>query len=597
MRKSLRNILIVTAMMLCTTLWVSATPEYTVLDGMITKYNANADIVTIPAVIDGVEIAGIDPNAFLNKDMHTVIIEEGIEVIRPKAFVGCKNLQYVKSPESMLLINEKAFFDCNPNLELDVDAKTHVMGEAAAVTLLETEEGTTGDSTTGGSTTGGTTSGGSTTIEFLYSGNTITGCLGEEAEIVIPESVDGVTITAIGDSAFEGNTVITSVVIPDTVTSIGARAFKGCTALVQLTLSKNLSSAGKETFSECSALKSVTIPGSLKRIPEKMFYICPALTEVVFEEGVERTGTYAFCECPALKTVSVPSTITHIGVWSFGNCLALEGFDMPEGLVTVGSAGFYRCQKITEIIMPDTVTTMETHAFRGCSKLTNLKLSENINRIGYRALNGCGFTGIEIPKNVIYIDDESFYQCQKLVSIEIPDGIISIGNKAFYGCFRMTECIIYGEDVTFGTDVFFSVAEGCKIWAPEGSATALSAEEKGISYSVIKDKASVLEENVYLNGEAVTADTVIKNGDKLSVNYKIMKSDDNDNEMLLALLKFDEDGNFLGFAPIYVSVDGNSQGAIEGSFDITDEYQVKIVLFNSIQDFKALCGAKEFKCE
>ena len=55
--------------------------------------------------------------------------------------------------------------------------------------------------------------------------------LGSASSVVIPETVEGMTVTAIGESAFEGNTSLASIDLPDTVTVIGKRAFAGCTSL------------------------------------------------------------------------------------------------------------------------------------------------------------------------------------------------------------------------------------------------------------------------------------------------------------------------------------------------------------------------------
>lgn len=49
--------------------------------------------------------------------------------------------------------------------------------------------------------------------------------------IVIPESINGIPVTAIAREAFDECRGIRSITIPDSVTSIGTRAFYGCTSL------------------------------------------------------------------------------------------------------------------------------------------------------------------------------------------------------------------------------------------------------------------------------------------------------------------------------------------------------------------------------
>ena len=57
---------------------------------------------------------------------------------------------------------------------------------------------------------------------------TITKYNGEEQEVIIPSTINGKTVTRIGDCAFKDCTSLTSVNIPDSVTRIGDGAFKGC---------------------------------------------------------------------------------------------------------------------------------------------------------------------------------------------------------------------------------------------------------------------------------------------------------------------------------------------------------------------------------
>ena len=56
----------------------------------------------------------------------------------------------------------------------------------------------------------------------------ITGCNGSVVNAVIPDSIDGYTVTAINDTAFEWCDLLTTVEIPDSVTTIGASVFRYC---------------------------------------------------------------------------------------------------------------------------------------------------------------------------------------------------------------------------------------------------------------------------------------------------------------------------------------------------------------------------------
>ena len=63
---------------------------------------------------------------------------------------------------------------------------------------------------------------------------TVVSYTGSASTVVIPEIVEGYTVTAIAPDAFKENTILTSITLPNTITVIGARAFKGCTALSQM---------------------------------------------------------------------------------------------------------------------------------------------------------------------------------------------------------------------------------------------------------------------------------------------------------------------------------------------------------------------------
>ncbi|MGN0140857.1 MAG: leucine-rich repeat protein, partial [Roseburia sp.] len=124
-----------------------------------------------------------------------------------------------------------------------------------------------GYSSYGGGSSKGVDSNGNEYVIYTYEVDgrnaTITGYKGNASVMVIPETLDGYTVTAIGGSAFKNNTRLAAVVIPDSVTSIGGWAFYGCTSLQNVTLSKNLLELGSSAFGNCVGITAIEIPKSI----------------------------------------------------------------------------------------------------------------------------------------------------------------------------------------------------------------------------------------------------------------------------------------------------------------------------------------------
>lgn len=60
------------------------------------------------------------------------------------------------------------------------------------------------------------------------------------SELILPEKINGKTVTGISSNAFAGNTSIKTVYIPKTVTEIGDKAFSGCSALTKIVYEGNV---------------------------------------------------------------------------------------------------------------------------------------------------------------------------------------------------------------------------------------------------------------------------------------------------------------------------------------------------------------------
>ena len=114
----------------------------------------------------------------------------------------------------------------------------------------------------------------------------ITGYTGTATTVRIPERINNLSVVAIEEEAFEGNTRITSVVIPNTVTYIQYRAFANCVNLTSVTLSSSLTEIHAGAFSGCVRLTSITLPASIRAIGGGAFQNCSALTAVNIPDSV-----------------------------------------------------------------------------------------------------------------------------------------------------------------------------------------------------------------------------------------------------------------------------------------------------------------------
>ena len=194
---------------------------------------------------------------------------------------------------------------------------------------------------------------------------TVTGYDGSDTVIVIPDSVSGIPVTKIANSAFKGKQRITSITVPDSVTSIG-----------------------DDAFSFCTSLESVVIGDSVTSIGEYAFYDCSSLESVVIGDSVTSIGNYAFDDCKSLESVTIPDSVTSIGRSAFSFCTSLESVTIPDSVTSIGERAFSSCTSLESVVIGDSVTSIGYNAFSGCFSLTEVY-----------------YNGSAAEWNSIYIDD------------------------------------------------------------------------------------------------------------------------------------------------------------------------------------------------
>jgi hypothetical protein len=195
--------------------------------------------------------------------------------------------------------------------------------------------------------------------------------------VTIPANINGLTVTTIGDNAFEGCYNLWSVTIPNSVTSIGDLAFFECKSLTSVILPNSVTSIGGSAFYYCTSLTSVTLPNSVTSIGDYTFQGCASLTSVTLPNSVTSIGSEAFAECYGLTSVTIENGVTSIGDYAFFECTSLTSVTIPNSVTTIGTNAFALCFRLTSVTIPASVTSIGMAAFAGCYRLTEVYFQGN----------------------------------------------------------------------------------------------------------------------------------------------------------------------------------------------------------------------------
>ena len=307
---------------------------------------------------------------------------------------------------------------------------------------------------------------------------TITGYVGDaRAEsnqtdgitVVIPDSIDGKTVTTIAADAFADHASIERLAIPDSVISIGFGAFKGCKGLVAMR-TPVYTCEGAPYFgalfgAESHNANGYTVPTGLttlvltagETIPDCTFYACRNLKVVGLPAELTEMGNFAFYNCQSLVYIATAKTALHtVGQNAFTNCESLLSLDIPATAETLGFAMLEGCGVLESLTLPfvggsRTVadTAYLSYLFGAADytfsagflpySLINVTLREGCGDIPANAFFECAsIQSVTLPEGVTSIGRRAFYGCEKLAEMTLPDSVAAIGDDAFHGCIRLT---------------------------------------------------------------------------------------------------------------------------------------------------------------
>ena len=332
----------------------------------------------------------------------------------------------------------------------------------------------------------------------------ITDYTGAGGDVVIPDTIDGLPVTVIGQRAFYSIRDLTGITIPDTVTTIGQQAFHYCYGLRSVVLPDSVILIDRLAFDACRSLTNAVIGTSVTTIGNSAFMNCHSLLHVTIPDSATTIGQSAFKSCWSLPVVEIPESVTSIGVDAFSLCDNLSAiavadqnpvysdhdgvlfskdlttliqfpggragdYAIPEGVISVGMMAFRASANLASVLIPASVTSIGGSAFAGCGSLTALTVVHassffadvegvlfNKGQTVLIQFPGGRSGTYVVPDSITGIGSLAFYRCTNLTGVRISDGVTHIGDQAFSSCENLVSLTIGKSVADIGYAAFFS---------------------------------------------------------------------------------------------------------------------------------------------
>ena len=154
----------------------------------------------------------------------------------------------------------------------------------------------------------------------------------------------------------------TEYIVSEGITTIGSYAFEGNSNLTSVLLPKSLAVIGDHSF-QASGLRNITIPNSVKSIGCFAFYGCEFLQSICLPGELSQISDQLFAFCTSLRRITLPNGIKHIGDRAFSFCVKLDRLLLPDGLISIGEQAFIGIEDRVTIFVPDSVREIGVQAF------------------------------------------------------------------------------------------------------------------------------------------------------------------------------------------------------------------------------------------
>ena len=160
--------------------------------------------------------------------------------------------------------------------------------------------------------------------------------------------------------------------------------------------------------------------------------------------------------------IVIPSSVANDGTDYKVTAIADEAFKnskitsvtLPKGLQDIGKYVFMNCKKLTSARLPSDLTFIPEGMFYFCEKLPSITLPDSVKRIGTFAFTYTALTRLDLPCNIIRLDDGALAGLTCVEELKIPWTVEEMGSRLFEACSRLKKVVFEGGEAPIGAECF-----------------------------------------------------------------------------------------------------------------------------------------------
>ena len=269
-------------------------------------------------------------------------------------------------------------------------------------------------------------------------------------DIVIPDSINGTAVTAIGDSAFLGS--------KSEYANVKVRHIDLSNAAHLIDIKKWAFYAFGSMYTEMEPC-TLTFPQTLVTIGNNAFSGQKTLTgSLDIPDSVTLIDDSAFMGCGFNGTLKLPSNpqFTEIKQQIFKDCSFTGTLTIPEAVTVISSNGNYAFSgnQFTEVILNNNITKIGGSAFNKCEQLLKVRVSGKPDDYS-----------VVLPDALTELKNMVFQYCSSLEGcVKLPDALASIGSQMFQDTRIGTIYMPNNENATYSSNFLQSTTVNAAVF-------------------------------------------------------------------------------------------------------------------------------------